>query len=694
MKYWKQVMIDKPELKEISGKHGTKLEPMFYDSETSKESEFVTVGKGKKKKSVEKVKDTWVYLWMCSFGDYLYYGRYLHEFFEFLEWIIQNYELSETRKIDIWVHNLSYDISYMYELLFRLNGGKEGISMLCSAPRKFISYTIEQYGITLKCTYRLTNRSLDKWCKDLGVKHKKQTGTKGYNTTYKPWDKLPQNEYKYGAYDIISLKECFYKECEIQGYDFKTIPLTQTGFVRKDFQAEFTDKGHYKENKANFNRTRLTNEQYKRLLRASGGGMVQGNYKILGRTVYEENGIGHVDFESHYPTQLRCNPLAWQPNTLNIPHLKFQDLDLYEFHFGYYYVVDVVLGDIEIHDEVTAPFLCESKCTKGPNTNIYSINGKVIKIDGEVRICCTNFDLDIFREQYKITWYKIIDVDIYTAETLPPYIMDVIDKYYVAKSETKAKLKKDPHNEDLLAQYNGVDKPKLNGIYGCCDTKPIRPEISLNEDFEFVIDNSGDLWDYYKRYNSCMPFQVGVFTTALGRYELYKITRDVIGYDAFLYSDTDSEFFRNSPEIEKRIADYRTECRRDSEENGFFVTLSDGTRKYYHDLSPEDDHLKSKTFRVLHAKCYALEPDGKLKCTIAGVSSKSADGTITREQELGSLDEFKPGKTFKACGGTRADYSTIRSYAGYSGGGCAILETEKTLGATFDDEIEGEEIYE
>ena len=709
MKYWKNIYKDTPKLDSINTKNYIKFEPMFFDSETSK----ITHIEKKRKKNkitnkmetvnIEVVDDTWVYLWMCSVGDKLYYGRYLHEFFEFLRYIVDTYGISPEQKIDIWVHNLSYDISYMYDLLVKFNGGTmDGIKMLCSSARKFITYELENIGITFKCTYRLTNRSLDKWCKDLCIKHKKQTGTKAYDTTYMPWDKLPQNEYKYGAYDIISLKECFYKECEVQGYTYATIPLTMTGFVRRDFQNAYTEKGKYGKNRYMFQKTRINDEQYQRLLRASGGGMVQGNYTKLEEKVYHEAGIGHLDFESHYPVQMRCNLMPYKPFTIRGDgSIPISELDNYA-DMGYYYVVDIVLANFSLKEGVTAPFMYESKCTKKPGTKIYAVNGKIIQVEGEVRICCTNFDIEIFRNQYNIfehedgvdRWYQIIDVDVYDTDFLPDYVINTIDRYYKAKSETKMLLKKDPENNELKAQYNGVDKPKLNGIFGCAYTKVCRNEISMNENFEFIAsDEFSSLDDYYERYNSCMAYQWGCFVCALGRFELYTVISSVVGYDAFLYCDTDSVFYKNSPEIEARVVAYRKKCRQDSIDGGFFITLSDGSKKYYHDLSPEDDHLKSKTFKVLHAKCYALEPDGELRCTIAGVSAKNADGTITREQELGSLDEFKPGKTFYECGGTRADYTTIRPYEGYTGGGCAILDNIKTLGGTLDDEIE-EDLYE
>ena len=689
MKYWEKIKDNPPTLESLATrvdhKPAIKFEPVFYDSETSKETHIEKKGK----KTIEVVDDTWVYLWAVGIGGELYYGRFLHEFIELIKWMITYYNISPSRLIDIWIHNASYDISYMYDLLLNLNGGPEGISTIWASTQKLISWNMENLGITIKCSYRLTNRSLDKWCKDLGIERAKQTGTKSYNTKYKPWDKLPRNEYKYMAYDILSLHDCFFKEIELQGYNFANCPLTQTGFVRKDFQREYIKKGEYFKNHKKFAETQPTDSQYDRLERAAMGGMVAGNYKLLGEKIIHEMGIGHLDFASHYPTQQKIRNFAWKPKTIleegdESELLTFDDLDYFE-NTGHFYVVDIVLGTVKLKKDVTMPFMCASKVTKGANSKIYATNGKITAIRGEGRITCSNLDLKIYRDQYDIKWYSIIALDVYTIQRLPEYMQRIIDKYYILKSELKIQTKASPEDMDLKGSY-AISKAKLNGIFGCSYTKIKREIIKYNENFYFhdqlnaTIDNESSIEDYYEHFNSCMPYQVGVFTTAWARYELYFVIKNVIGYDAVLYCDTDSAFYKNSPEIEKRVDEYRKKCKIDSEKNGYFVTLSDGSKCYYHDLSPEDDHLKSKTFKALHAKCYALEPDGKLECTIAGVSARNADGTITREQELGSIDDFKEGKTFYECGGTRADYSTIREYEGYTGGGCAILQNTKTIG--------------
>lgn len=698
MKYWKNIYKDKPELKSIKSIKGPErmptvtYEPMFYDSETSnikhKEKRYITK---KKYEIVDVVDETWVYLWMCSVGDFVYYGRYLHEFFELLEFVHTFYHTDELNKIDIWIHNASYDISYMYDLLFKFNGGTSGINMLFIKERQLICWEFEELGITIKCTYRLTNRSLDKWCRDLHIKDAKLTGVKDYSAIYYPWDKLPKNEYKYGAYDIISLKECFYKEIEMQGYNFANCPMTQTGFVRKDFQKAYNDPKKYKSNHETFKKTRVNLEQYNRLTRAAMGGYVASSITTMGQKIEWKDGIGHCDFRSHYPTNMRIRQFPQKPITVkeegDKKQIKFKMLSDY-IKMGYLFVVDIALKDIQIREGVTMPFLSVSKCVATKGTIINEANGKVLGVKGEIRVCCTNLDLKIYTEQYVIKEAYVYALDVYTTRKLPDYILNTVDKYYAKKAE----LKEDPEHEtdeDKAVTYN-ISKQKVNGVFGCTYQRIIRSEIVLDsEDFTFSGESNekmlDEFYDEKHERTSCVAFQWGVFVTAWARFELYTVVSKIIGYDNVLYCDTDSAFFLYNEEIQKKIEEYNKECYNDSVANNYYVTMPNGRREYYHAFDFEKDHRKSKTFKALHAKCYALEPDGKLKCTIAGVSAKSKDKTLTREQELGSIDELKVGKEFVECGGTRVDYSTVKEYEGYTGGGAVILDNVKTIGDTRND---------
>ena len=655
-------------------------EPIFFDSETSKKTHLETDPNGEQ---VEIVDDCWVYIWACSVGNELFYGRCLHEFFDFLRLLIKELDICETKRIDIQVHNLSYDISYMWDLIFKLQKEFDGEShSLFSGTRKIITHDTG-IGISFKCTYRMSGRSLDKWCKDLGVEHKKLVGAIDYQETHTPYDKLDHDQYKYLAYDVLTLKDCYYKEVALQGYKFSNCPLTMTGFVRKMFQKAYRTKGEYFNNQKLFHETELNQKQYERCLKASAGGMTASSIRYISTTIFHPFGIGHVDFKSHYPTQQRINPFPMRPMTIKEPgdgrKLTFKDLKWYRDKFNYYYIVELELKNIRLKKGVTAPFLFSAKCCKDLDSNMIHCNGKVVRVDGIVKVCMTNFDLAIIIDQYEIESYNILACDMYSTRKLPGYIINTIDSLYAAKSDLKHKCKADPYNSDLAATY-AMKKSQLNSVFGCTYTRPVRPDIQIDENFNYHIDyNHETLEDFYNNKNSCLSYQHGVFTTSLARFELFTVIRDVIGYDAFLYCDTDSAFYLDSPSIKMRIDEYNDNCRQDAIDNDYYVTLEDGTKEYYHNLDYESDSSKAKYFRALHAKCYALKySDGHMSITIAGVPKKNKDG-FTREDELQSIDNMVSGFTFEKCGGTRADYTTIREYQGYSGGGCAILETKKTI---------------
>lgn len=693
---WYDFKYEKLQIKRKKrGKRGSidYYEPLFYDSETSKTTHFETRGK----KTIEIVDETHVYLWACGVGKNVYYGRYLHEFIEFIKQLIDIYNISPDRKIDIYVHNLSYDISYMYDLLFE---NFNDFKPLYTAPHKIICWEIDE-SIILKCSFRLVNKSLDKWSKDLNIEHKKKTGTKDYQAYYKPYDPLPANELEYMEYDILSLKECYYAELKLRGYDFTNVPLTVTGFVRKEFQKNFLQKDRYWDNKKTFYRTVLNDEQYNRLIRASAGGMTAANIVYIGRKVTCENGIGHGDFDSHYPTQQKINPYPMHPETIydhsinGIGKWTFKRLDWLQKKKSCYYVVDIELKNIRIKEGVTMPYINKSKLITSPDADVVACNGKVISITGVVRYCCTNLDLDIIRRQYKIVFYSILCIDTYTAEMLPNYILDTVNKYYKSKTDLKDKhehLKqiKAPSEDIEDARQNlMISKGMLNGIFGCMFTRPVRKDINIDTNFVFSYEQTQTLEGYYEKQTSCLAYQWGVFTTAFARSELYYVIEYVIGYKYCLYCDTDSVFFIPTDDNLKAIEEYNKKCFEDSKARGLFIRKADGTKKYYHKFDFEKDSQKSKTFKALHAKCYALEPDGELEITVAGVARKT--NGVTREQELGSIDNLSAEFTFKINGGTRADYSTIGKYdyTTGSGGGCAILETEKTLHETFFDDEYG-----
>lgn len=158
-----------------------------------------------------------------------------------------------------------------------------------------------------------------------------------------------------------------------------------------------------------------------------------------------------------------------------------------------------------------------------------------------------------------------------------------------------------------------------------------------------------------------------------------------------LYCDTDS--VKGCDWDMDSLAAYNDMLRAKSDAAGFTVPDSSGKLHPIGVFEPDGEY---KRFSALHAKCYAYETyDNKLHCTIAGVTASNGyplgdPRRITREEELGSLEELEEGKVFTACGGTRTVYidgehtvnvdgEIIHSY-----GGCAILNTTYEIGGVND----------
>ena len=676
--YWYKRFTPQP-LKEISVYKGkevgsiTYVEPAFYDSETSNDTVF--------EYGIENVLDTWVYLWACGIGKRVYYGRTIAQFADLLHNLIQAYNLRNDRIMLVYVHNLPYDASYIWHILFELD---PDLQCLALSPNKPFVIQLHNVGLEFRCSYRLANRSLEKWGKDLNIKQRKKSGMIDYKERHTPTDELQTEQYIYMNYDIVSLRECFYKECEVTGYNFSNIPLTSTGYVRRVFKKAYNKS--YNKYYPRFQRTKPTADQYTRLLRASAGGMSEVGRHVIGRRI--DGDIGHNDFDSHYPRQMECETFPMQPQTIydsekginaNRPVLKSR-IDWY-INNGYWLILDVNIKELQIKKGVTAPFLMRSKLlAESKATDILHVNGKVVKIAyGCARTCITSDDYLIYREQYDFKM-QVIACDVYNLEPLPDYVRDTVKQYYKGKNELKAKYKASGEEEDRINLM--LQKNRLNGIFGCCYTQIVRDDIQPTQDYSHLwnvtrANIQEGIDKYYETRGNCLAYQWGVRVTSAARKMLHDAIK-IIGYEYFLYCDTDSSFYIRTPENQIALTNWNKQLQQDSIDNGHFVEY-DGKRKYFSSFDDEGEDIIS--FKALHSKCYGyITKDNQMTITVAGVP-RQTDG-ITRENELKTLDNLKDGFIFRNNGGTRATYycHPVRDYCGIeTAGGCVIMDTTKQL---------------
>lgn len=691
-------------------------QPMFLDTETSKVTHFVY---NKTKKSMEeKPYASWIYQWaLCIDDKFVVIGRKPSELCKTLKTIAEknknsyienceNYTVKrgngknqkklkeshpENYRTIVFVHNLPYDWSYLYSFFTDYLGES---TFLASAPHKVFSVIYQQSWLEFRCSYKLTNKSLEKWSEGLAVPHAKLSGAIDYNVVRYQDSPLEKIDWDYQIYDVLSMYESYHKQIEKDGDDIMQLPYTSTGYVRRLIKRNFNNHEnsvYMKEHDFIKKNHQLTMDTYAILRDCYSGAISTGNYKIYGEVI--DGDIRHRDFTSHYPTQQICKLFPMGKLTLDYSKDEcFDDVDLYNDILDdkeNASFVRIIFKDLILREDVTIPYISESKLTKltleDTECNFISENGRVLRSFGYCLYNGTDLDLKWIEKQYDFD-YEIIELYKSKLDKLPTYLLDIVNESFYGKSYYKMKVREAEKlygegSNELFDAYYDLMKIKniLNGIYGCTATDPIRDEIILNGNewcTEKVNRKDKDVTNEtfvkaIESYNKSMylNYSAGVYCTALARDELMTCV-ELIGYDNILYCDTDSAFYLSTPEIESKLTELNKKWRTEAELNHYYVEV-EGKKVYYHNF---DEESPIRKFKTLHSKCYAMEvlnektSEYQLSCTIAGVKSKSQkwiNGKMViydRASELGSIDNLKEGFVFKDTGTTSICYIDLPYY--------------------------------
>lgn len=636
----------------------------------------------------------WVYQWAFRFCRETAYGRTPSELMAALRKVEEVNKLSSDGvHCVIYIHNSSYDLAYLKDYFFR-EYGTEDFQMLAASNHHYITFEVGPWIV--RCSYRLANRSLAKWGRDLGIKDKKKSGLIDYNKRRFPDTKLMRDDWLYMLYDVIALEECVLEEMRLAGDNLNKIPLTSTGYVRRDTRKEAaTDR----KNREELKKTALDRKSYGDCRMSFSGGLTHGNRFVAGKTVRGK--IRHRDLRSAYPSEIRVSDRCprgkfvlyyeWEPGLT----CTWDEVD--ELAKTNACLITVIVSDMKLRQGVTLPYAQECKFALAAHNDYIPVvvdNGRLVKTKGRTTVTLTEIDWDIIRRQYDMKT-QIIAVRCAKAGRYPDYLLRVTDQYYHGKYKYKKlvkQLEKEGAPESAIIDANASlakSKARLNGIYGMTATDIVRINYKMDpETGEWthselttsLIEES--LESYYKKRSSCLEYQHGIYVTALTRQKIMSFV-ELIGYENFLYADTDSIFYLSTPEIEERIEQRNRELYDRAIERGAYITEGDVTVTYdAFDLENED----IVAFRFLHAKAYAYElADGTLRCTIAGVAHRDAKG-FTREQELGNIEELKDGKIFRRCGSTTVTYLEheprvlmVEGHEVDAAGAAVLLPTTKTL---------------
>ena len=178
--------------------------------------------------AINEIQQSFVYVWQFGFGDTVYIGRDLSEAIALFEHIAL--ALDDNTKLIVYVHNLSYDFQFLKGYYhFKAD------EVFALDKRKILKCTMFDGKIELRCSYLHSNMSLENFAKKWAVIYQKQDGEEfDYHKFRTAETPLTETEIKYCACDILALCEALENEMRHDGDTLATIPLTVTGYMRRD----------------------------------------------------------------------------------------------------------------------------------------------------------------------------------------------------------------------------------------------------------------------------------------------------------------------------------------------------------------------------------------------------------------------------------------------------------------------------
>lgn len=582
---------------------------------------------------------SFMYVWMFAIEDYLIKGRTWDEWFDCLGYLNaalvecrQEWKLANVPTLVIWIHNAAYEFAFISGLYPFTNE-----EVFFRDVRKPIYFRMMDC-FEFRCSYIQSNMSLAALTKQTGVKVKLSGQQYDYNKVRYPWTELTPYEEEYTDTDVLSLVAAMRVRIAKGGDTLLTLPLTSTGYVRRECKAALADR--YLQildlkpwkGEAGYHVYRLLRDAFR-------GGNTHANRYYVGKICDD---VYSYDIASSYPTQQLTQKFPMKP-------FKFLDNPTIESAFMYIGLGYAVVGRFRFTDirlknkEEPIPYISLSRCQC---TGFKLDNGRVLSAD-YIEIALTEIDLQIVLDQYEFSGkVQLTECMIAQKDYLPPEYRQVIQKFY----DQKTILKGATSDDDKYTYARS--KELLNAVYGMSATSASGEIVYTNG--EYTVKTLPDMTkeEIQKRLRQlAFCYQWGVYTTALARKQLQDAIK--LCGDKILYCDTDSvKTLGDAP-----IHQLNKELLKRASDMGAYALDKNG-KKHYIGVFDFDGHYKQ--FITQGAKRYAyIDDDNKMHVTVSGVTKKVNDetGVPFAVEELKTLKRFKPGMIWSKAGGTAAVYN-------------------------------------
>lgn len=528
-------------------------------------------------------------------------------------------------KIVVWVHNLAYEFQFLSGI-FDFSAD----DVFCLDRRKVVR--AETGNVEYRCSYRQTNMSLDEFTRRMNVPMPKAAPI-DYTIARYPWTTLTDDEIDYCIRDVVGLVQAMAKRMAIDGDNLHTVPMTSTGYVRRDTKKamEFFPRCIVTDSQPDLEIWQVCREAFR-------GGNTHANryYASNAEPVIIRNVVSY-DRSSSYPDVI-CNDLFPMGKFRKDKNTSLEHVTDLLKRGKRAMLMRIALSNVTLRDEMWGcPYLTLDKCRNKRET--VNDNGRVVSA-AYLETTVTDVDFKILADEYNWDGMNIIDLYHARYEQLPQPIRDLTVKYYRDKTYLKG-------DEEQQIYYDKA-KALLNSIYGMMAQNPVKKSY-LYTNGEYVVSEDKTDQELLNIFNahSCLSYAWGVWVTAWARYRLEEGIK--IAGDRFVYADTDSVKYIDGGETD--FDAYNAARRKASERNGAIAEDRNG-KKYYMGVFEKD--AEYKTFVTYGAKKYAYEDKNGLHITIAGVGKKLGASELEKN---GGLSALRTGFVFSEAGGMESVYN-------------------------------------
>jgi len=611
--------------------------------------------------NIREIKQAVMYVWQWHFmaidgkTNETIIGRTWDQYEELCLKIAQyigNDERPDDQKIFLvrLVHNLSFEFQFISGIYDYTEN-----DVFCVEPRKILR--ADCYGcIEDRCTYLHSNTSLAQYGKMWGIEHRKLSGEEYDYSKYRFWfTPLSEMEMQYAINDVWGLCEAYRNEMRFWNDDLYTIPMTSTGYVRRDAKREW--------NKIRYgDRLALMPDMdiYQILSAAFRGGNTHASRFYVGRDGEPPiivKDVKSYDRASSYP-DVMCNckfPMtkfrhyAESPvSELKMDYLckKLKKAVVCIAHFenlrlkNRYWPCPYLSYDKLLNKKII-PSIRQN--TINEDQDYLLDNGRIIRIT-TASYAITDVDWEIIKQEYE--WDSVVFTDVYysTYKKLPDDYIALVQEYFRRKTELK--------NVDGREIEYALSKNLINALYGMMCQRPVKDNILYkNGDYEYAGKDKNELLMKSNR-RGFMPYQLGVWVTAWARYWLERAIRLIVDTPGaeFLYTDTDSVKFTGNVNFNA----LNKEIQKASEKSESWAIDTHGKIHY---MGVYEQELGYSEFATMGAKKYIYKyegPDEKIHVTIAGVDKQKGGPELMKH---GGMKAFKSGFTFREAGGLDVIYN-------------------------------------